>query len=249
MRDAADQHSLQFADRLLSGYFFLFSFGTWIDAVVFVLGPSPSQLACMRVAAMSVSGLSPCSPGPRLTDLPSRPDLVVSLSPQPCPAIPGSVWSRFPSPALILPHCSLMPQPGPCHFNCSVQVGHHQLNNGKGHKIHDFSVQKNAQENIWGYSSQTLVETWKICLKTALWSLQWLGFALSLPLQPSASPSRRLRRPGRWGAAGMAAVGYGGGLTGTCDGRHWRAFPNLFGLVCFPPKAFQLSGVLSFQQK
>lgn len=102
--------------------------------------PQP-QLSCMRIVAVSMSGHLPCSSGPRFTDLPSQLGLIVSLSPQPCPAIRGSVWPWFPSPGLPLPPPAVW-HPSVASVTCSGQVGYYKINNGKGHKIHDFLIKK-----------------------------------------------------------------------------------------------------------
>lgn len=155
------QMIITIADRLLLDVFF-FPLGSWFDAEVLMLGPSLSYLACVLQPLLCLDtqpahlepGLLTCHPG--------------YAWPCPCPHSPAWPSRALSDPgclpwALSCPICNMTPQPGLCHLNCSMQIG--WLNNGKGHKIHDSFLFKNAEENIWGYSSV------EICLKTSLWGL------------------------------------------------------------------------------
>lgn len=76
------------------------------------------------------------------------------------------------------------------------------------------------------------------------------GLPLFLLLQSSASPPWTALSSGLLGCSKVWLwCSVGNGLTWMYEVRHWRAFPNRFVLFCFQPKASQLSGVLSFQQK
>lgn len=120
---------------------FFFPLGSQFDAEVLMLGPSLSYLACVLQprpcpdthAAHLDPGSLTCHPGWAL----SCPCSHNAAQPSQALSDPGP-----PCPTLSCPACSMRSQPGLCHLNSSVQVLCYKLNNGKGYKVHDFSIIK-----------------------------------------------------------------------------------------------------------